>query len=164
MGLLARQLHAALDAAGSTLAVAESLTGGRLAVTLAEAPGASSVFKGLVTAYATDVKAQVLHVPPDLLDRKGLSTARSRNRWPRRADPHVRHLRARHHRRRGPRPQDGHPPGTVHIAVAGPHGTASVELGVHGDREVVQHAAVIGAHQLLHGHLRPTDSPIGETR
>ncbi|MDQ0312602.1 nicotinamide mononucleotide (NMN) deamidase PncC [Kitasatospora herbaricolor] len=30
--VLARQLHAALDAAGSTLAVAESLTGGRPAV------------------------------------------------------------------------------------------------------------------------------------
>ncbi|GGV49961.1 competence damage-inducible protein A [Kitasatospora herbaricolor] len=158
--LLARQLHAALDAAGSTLAVAESLTGGRLAVALAEAPGASSVFKGSVTAYATDVKAQVLHVASDLLDSRGPVDGEVAQQMAQGVRTLMRATYALATTGvAGPASQAGHPPGTVHVALAGPHGSTSVELGVHGDREAVQHAAVIGALQLLHDHIRPSESP-----
>lgn len=54
-----------------TVAVAESLTGGRVAAALTAVPGASAVLRGSVTAYATDLKASVLGVDPALLSRSG---------------------------------------------------------------------------------------------
>ena len=49
--LLARLAHRR-----QTLAVAESLTGGLLAATLVDVPGASRVFRGGLVVYATDLK------------------------------------------------------------------------------------------------------------
>ena len=45
-----------------TISVAESLTGGLIAASLTEIPGASSVFKGSVTAYSDEIKQNVLNV------------------------------------------------------------------------------------------------------
>ena len=45
-----------------TLAVAESLTGGLVAASLTEIPGASKVFKGSITAYSDEIKQNVLNV------------------------------------------------------------------------------------------------------
>src|SRR5205814_1838086 len=42
---------------GQTLAVAESLTGGLLAATIVDVPGASHAFRGGFVVYATDLKA-----------------------------------------------------------------------------------------------------------
>ncbi|MCU7826824.1 CinA family protein [Kitasatospora sp. DSM 101779] len=53
---LARQITAAPDAAGRTLA-AESLTAGALCQVLAEAPGAAGVLRGGVVAYGVSSKA-----------------------------------------------------------------------------------------------------------
>jgi nicotinamide-nucleotide amidase len=49
-------LVARLTAAGQTVAVAESLTGGLVAAALTEVAGASAVVRGGVLAYATDLK------------------------------------------------------------------------------------------------------------
>lgn len=56
------------------MAVAESLTAGRLGAVLAEAPGASRTFRGGVIAYATEVKASVLGVDERLPAEEGPST------------------------------------------------------------------------------------------
>lgn len=54
---------------GSTLALAESCTGGLLAERLTAAPGASAYFKGSAVTYSNDAKARVLSVPEaDLRD------------------------------------------------------------------------------------------------
>ncbi|WP_329493621.1 CinA family protein [Kitasatospora herbaricolor] len=153
---LARQLHSALAAAGSTLAVAESLTGGLLALTLTEAPGASTVFRGSVTAYATGTKADVLRVDRALLDARGP------------VDPGVAEQMAQGVRHlmnstyalattgvAGPTPQDGTAPGTVYIALATPDRTTSTRIDVDDDRHSVQHATVLNALTMLRDHLRP---------
>src|SRR3954465_5218224 len=62
---------AALGERGETLAVAESLTGGLLAAAFVEVPGASRVFRGGIVAYATELKAKLLAVPPPLLSSHG---------------------------------------------------------------------------------------------
>src|SRR6266704_749499 len=54
-----------------TLAVAESLTGGLLAATIVDVPGASRAFRGGLVVYATDLKASLAGVPADLLDARG---------------------------------------------------------------------------------------------
>jgi nicotinamide-nucleotide amidase len=54
----------AVAGTGRSIAVAESLTGGLLASTLARAEGSSEWFRGGVVSYASEVKHHVLGVPP----------------------------------------------------------------------------------------------------
>lgn len=53
-----------------TIAVAESLTGGRVQARITEVPGASEYFRGGMTAYALDRKVELLGV-----DREEVSAA-----------------------------------------------------------------------------------------
>lgn len=60
-----------LRAAGETLSVAESCTGGLLGAALTAVPGASDVFLGGVIAYDDRIKLELLGVPADELAREG---------------------------------------------------------------------------------------------
>jgi nicotinamide-nucleotide amidase len=51
----------------SSIAVAESCTGGRIAALLSSIPGASAYFYGGVVAYKTETKQDVLGVSDDLI-------------------------------------------------------------------------------------------------
>jgi nicotinamide-nucleotide amidase len=142
---------------GETLAVVESLTGGLLAATIVEVPGVSAVFRGGLVAYATDLKATLAGVPPDLLAARGP------------VDPEVAVALAEGGRTRcgadwslattgvaGPDPQDGKPVGLVFVAVAGPGGSGGVRrLTLPGDRAAVRAGAVAAALDLLAERLRP---------
>jgi nicotinamide-nucleotide amidase len=135
---------------GETLAVAESLTGGLLAATIVDVPGASAVFRGGLVVYATDLKQTLAGVPADLLAAHGA------------VHPQVAQALARGARDRcradwglattgvaGPDPQDGQPVGTVFIAASGPAGTRVRALRLPGDRAAVRHSAVTAALDLL---------------
>ena len=61
--------------AGSTLAVAESCTGGLVAARLTSVAGSSDVFRGGIVAYANEVKAAELGVAEELLERHGAVSA-----------------------------------------------------------------------------------------
>ncbi|WP_421741895.1 CinA family protein [Cellulomonas sp.] len=136
---LAADLLAALGARGWSLGVAESLTGGLVSSALVDVPGASTVLRGAVVAYATDLKGTLLDVDPALLAARGA------------VDPDVARAMAVGACRRlgtdvglattgvaGPDPQDGHPPGTVHVAVATPEGTRVRSLQLVGSRAAVR--------------------------
>jgi nicotinamide-nucleotide amidase len=58
-----------------SLATAESITAGLIARRLGQVPGASAWFHGGVVAYVNRVKAEVLGVPEDLLDKHGAVSA-----------------------------------------------------------------------------------------
>ena len=66
-GLKARRL---------TLGCAESCTGGLIAKRITDVPGASQVFKGGIVSYTNAVKANVLHVPEELLKQFGAVSAK----------------------------------------------------------------------------------------
>jgi PncC family amidohydrolase len=157
---LARLAVELLTASGHTVAVAESLTGGLVTGALTSIPGASIVVRGAVVAYATDVKAALLGVPPDLLARQGP------------VDPDVAMAMADGARRllgasyglattgvAGPGPADGKPQGTVFVAVAGLSETSCDGLeGMHGDRQQVREATVSWALSSLVRALREDNS------
>src|SRR5207245_10041591 len=60
-----------LRARAMTVACAESLTGGSLAVRLSAEPGASAFFRGSAVCYAADAKRDVLGVSQETLDGPG---------------------------------------------------------------------------------------------
>lgn len=138
-----------LAARGETVATAESLTGGLLAATIVDVPGASAVFRGGLVVYATDLKATLAGVPRDLLDERGP------------VDPDVAAALAAGARKRcgttwglattgvaGPTPQDGIAVGTVFVAVSGPS-TAGQAMRLGGDRPAIRAGAVRAAIALL---------------
>ncbi len=69
MSAVVEDLLRRLVARGETLATAESLTGGLLAATIVDVPGASNAYRGGLVVYATDLKATLAGVPTPLLDR-----------------------------------------------------------------------------------------------
>jgi nicotinamide-nucleotide amidase len=66
---LASSLIKKLQENNLTLAVAESLTGGLVAASLTEIPGASKVFKGSITAYSDEIKQNVLNVNKETISK-----------------------------------------------------------------------------------------------
>jgi len=66
---LAYELIQKLGQGQLTISVAESLTGGLVAASLTQIPGASAVFKGGIIAYGDEIKQQVLKVDPALITK-----------------------------------------------------------------------------------------------
>ena len=66
---LAYELIQKLGQRHLTISVAESLTGGLVAASLTQIPGASAVFKGGIIAYRDETKEQVLKVDPALITK-----------------------------------------------------------------------------------------------
>ncbi|MEM6804939.1 MAG: nicotinamide-nucleotide amidohydrolase family protein [Bacteroidota bacterium] len=60
---------------GLTLAVAESLTGGNVSGKLVKISGASTYYKGSVTAYAVQAKEEILQVPKEQIVKYGVVSA-----------------------------------------------------------------------------------------
>lgn len=163
----AEQVVEALRRAGATVATAESLTGGLVAAALTSVPGASSVFRGGVVAYATELKAALAGVPQDVLDHDGPvapATAEAMAHGVRAACEATYGLATTGVA--GPGAQDGHPPGTVHVAVAWPDGvrvrSAEPSRDV-GDRAAVRQLAVEMALALIADKLEDGDRHTGES-
>jgi|SRR6266568_2319951 len=74
---LAEEVGKRLIAAGMTLAVAESCTGGLLGAWLTAVPGSSAYFLGGVISYADAVKVSLLGVPAEVIREKGAVSAES---------------------------------------------------------------------------------------
>ncbi|MFD7876238.1 CinA family protein [Streptomyces sp. NPDC059766] len=151
MSSAAADLVRLLTVKGETVAVAESLTGGLVAAEITAVSGASKVFRGSVTAYATDLKHALLGVDPTLLAERGA------------VDPQVAAEMAAGVRKAlgadwglattgvaGPEPQDGQPVGTVFVALDGPptahSGSAGggkvMALRLNGDRAEIRMESV----------------------
>ena len=141
--------------AGQTVAVAESLTGGLLGAALTEPPGSSAAFRGGVQVYATDLKASLAGVPDDVLATHGAVSEQA-------ARAMASGVRERLGASwgvaltgvAGPDEQEGHPPGTLHVAVAGPDAVVTRSTRLPGDRGRVRALAVTAALELLRRQLR----------
>jgi len=146
----AADLVSRLTAAGETVAVAESLTGGLVTAALTDVAGASAVVRGGVLAYATDLKAQVLGVDDVLLARVGSVDAEVAEQMA----SGVRSLMSATYGLAttgvaGPDSGDGKPVGMVYVAVVGPVTSRVKALGLSGDRADIRAQSVLAVLTLL---------------
>lgn len=154
------ELAEILLAAGLTISVAESLTGGLLTAELAKVPGISASLQAGIVAYQTELKHKLLDVDSDLLAREGavsaeaaLAMARGVRRVTRidRRDPDIGVSTTGV---AGPSQQEGKPAGLVYVGIDSIFGDHVVRLDfsnlvdpadVLGSRERVRTATVEAA-------------------
>jgi nicotinamide-nucleotide amidase len=136
---------------GLTLGLAESVTGGLVTGRLTGIAGASSVLRGGVVSYASDVKFNVLGVSqgpvvsPEAAVEMAIGAKRVLG-----ADVGLSLTGVA-----GPEEQDGHRPGTLCIGVALPDGTtASSVVQLPGMRDQMRQLSVISALDFLRRQLR----------
>lgn len=133
-----------------TVACAESLTGGAVCAALTSVPGSSVAVRGGVVAYSADAKRDLLGVDPGLVAAHGT------------VHPEVAKQMAQGARGRlgaewgvattgvaGPDGWEGHEPGEVHVAVAGPAVVRARMLQLPGERRRVRGLGVAHALDLL---------------
>jgi len=136
---------------GLRLATAESCTGGLVGARLTDAAGASEAYAGGVVAYSDELKAQLLDVPVETLERYGAvsaETARAMAEGARTAlgvDVAVAVTGVA-----GPgggTPEK--PVGLVYVHASSPEGEEARELRIPGDREAIRGRATgISLHTL----------------
>lgn len=158
------------------IAVAESLTGGLLASTLVEVPGASRALSGAVVAYAADLKRTLLGVDDTLLLCEGPVNSEVAQQMA----SGVRHACATR-REEGflpaeigvsttgvagpdPDPQSGQARGTVWIAVSSGADSEAIRVMLSGSRAEIRAGAVQAALQLLYAKLSEVDSSFSGDR
>lgn len=147
--------EAALDAhrrAGTTVATAESCTGGMVAAALTAIAGSSSVFERGFVVYSNAAKAELLGVPPLLIESRGAVSADVAAAM---AEGAISHSRADVAVSitgiAGPGGGSAEKPvGLVYIAIAARRGPVKVERHVFaGDRAAVRAASAERALTLL---------------
>jgi len=144
--MTARLLVDALRTRRLTVSFCESLTAGLTAATLADVPGASTVLRGGLVTYATDLKHSLARVPQELLDAHGpvaeptAAAMATGCRTVCGSDWAVALTGVA-----GPDPQDGHPVGEVWVAWAGDGGVDTQQLALSGTRREIREQAVEAA-------------------
>ena len=135
---------------GSTLAVAESVTGGLIGGRITNIPGSSEVFRGGVVSYASDVKFDVLGVTPGPVVSESAAIEMARGvRRVLTSDVSLAVTGVA-----GPDEQDGRPVGTLCVGVVledgSEHSTTSV---LPGQRDQMRQFSVITALSFLRSLL-----------
>ncbi len=153
------RIIASLTSSHTTIAVAESLTGGLLTSALVDVPGASAVLRGGVIAYDTAIKHSVLGVDAEVLAAHGA------------VHPDVAMQMAVGVRSvlavdgvpaeigiattgvAGPDAQDGQPPGTAFVGLAIRADVRCFALRLTGDRAAVRAEVVRRSLMILEDSL-----------
>ncbi|MGW4325152.1 CinA family protein [Nocardia sp. NPDC004573] len=154
----AQELAELAQKADITVAVAESLTSGRLSATLGAAPNSSEWFRGGLVAYSTEVKRTVLGVPDvPVVSQTAAEAMATGVRTLLKAVVAVAVTGAG-----GPDPQDGQPPGSVWFAIAGEQGVRAWHRQFDGEpADVVAQTVACATETLLDTvrSLGPDGSP-----
>jgi nicotinamide-nucleotide amidase len=130
-----------LVAKGSSLAVAESITGGLMASRLVNVVGASAWFRGGVVSYASDVKFDLLGVPRGPVVSAAAAEAMATGvRRVMGSDVGLSVTGVA-----GPDEQDGQPVGVVFVGLAIGDHVEHAQLRLPGDRPRIRAYSVISA-------------------
>jgi len=138
-----------LRRAGLSLGLAESLTGGLVGARITAVPGASDFFRGCIVSYASDVKHDLLGVPPGPVVSEAAAMAM--------AEGAARVLGADVGLAvtgvAGPAEQDGQPVGTVWLGWSMQGRAGATLVNLPGQREQVRQLAAISLLDLLRRRL-----------
>lgn len=142
-----------------TVAVAESITGGRIGDLITSIPGSSKVFKGGFITYSNETKNSVLQVPIDLLEGKGAPGAISRIVVEKMAIETQKFVKSSYaiaiSGNAGPESAENKPIGLTFLAVADESGILlSKELQLHGNRDTIKQRAAKHALYALWSSIR----------
>jgi nicotinamide-nucleotide amidase len=142
---------------GLTLGCAESVTGGLIASRLTDVPGASAVFRGSIVSYASEVKREVLGIPPGpvVSDEAAEAMAEGACRVLG-CDVAVSVTGVA-----GPETQDGMPVGTVFMGLCVDGEAESTMIRLPGDRARVRQFATISVLDWLRRRLQAGDGAAG---
>ncbi|HUK91236.1 MAG TPA: competence/damage-inducible protein A [Blastocatellia bacterium] len=125
---------------GYTIATAESVTGGLIAERITRVPGSSQYFLGSVVSYSPEVKTQLLGVPRELIESRGVVSGEV-------AEAMARGVKARIGSTialsttgiAGPGgATEGNPVGTVYIGMADDVGSSNRRFILPWDRHLVR--------------------------
>lgn len=157
-GDLATVIGRQLMAAGHTLAVAESCTGGGVASTCTAVAGASAWFMEAAVTYSNAAKVRSLGVDPAAIEAHGaVSEIVARQMAEGVRDRAGTDYGLSTTGIAGPGGgSEAKPVGTVHMALATPVGTTHRLVRLGGSRERIQRIAVVTALDLLRRHLDGT--------
>ena len=138
-----------------TLAAAESCTGGLFSKRMTDLSGASEIYHGGVVSYVNEVKANVLGVSPETLDRFGAVSAETAGEMAEGvrkvcgSDLGISFTGVA-----GPNRDDrGNEVGTVYVGIAADQTKVSL-LKLDGDRDTIRSLAVEQGMELLAELLR----------
>ena len=158
---LANRLQVACLASGSTVALAESCTGGLVAAALTEIAGSSGYFVGGVVAYSNDAKRDLLGVDEEVLAAHGAVSAQAaramavgaRERFGATLAASVTGIAG---------PDGGSaekPVGLTYVAVADPDGVDVRRIVWPGDRAANRHDSTIAVVEMLLARIGGRDAP-----
>ncbi len=128
---MAKVVFDLLKTSGKTITAAESLTAGLFQSSLADFPGASSIFKGGFVTYSIEEKAKMLQIPLQDLEMHGVVSAFTAEKMAEQArllttsDIGVGLTGVA-----GPDSLEGHPAGTVFIGISSSSGTHSIKVAI----------------------------------
>jgi nicotinamide-nucleotide amidase len=152
-----------LTQAGSTLACAESITGGGVGARITSVPGASEVFVGSGVVYRNEAKAGVLGVSRETLEGPGpvseecaLEMAGGARRV------FGSDLGLSLTGAAGPESHGGSPPGVIWVALHGDEVTHARGFQVPGERDRVRRWAEQAALDLVRRHLEGRPLPASD--
>ena len=144
MNNILKQINDALQSTESTVATAESCTGGLIGATLSSRSGSSLTFVGGAITYANEAKIEVLRVPEELLRQCGAvsrEVAITMAESARTLFDSTYALSATGIA--GPTGGSAEKPvGTVWCGMAGPRGTNTMLLNLRGDRDAIRQLTV----------------------
>ncbi len=145
-----------LEAKGLTLSTAESCTGGWVGKVVTAVPGSSRYYLGGVVTYSNELKARLLDVPPQLLEREGavsepVAEAMARGVRKRTGSTHSLSVTGI----AGPEGGGpGKPVGLVWFGLSSPKGTHTKQRIFPGERKTVRLGSMLFALDWLRRYLQ----------
>ena len=145
---------------GLTIASAESLTGGSVAVRLSTAAGASDYFKGSAVTYTAEAKRKVLGVRKETIDGPGVVSEECAVEMAQGARRlYESDVALALTGVAGPEPHDGKPPGTVCLGLSAKDRDESRCFRAPGDREQVRRWAEQAGLDMVRRYLEGSPQP-----
>jgi nicotinamide-nucleotide amidase len=152
-----------LVGAGTTIACAESITGGGVGARITAVPGASEVFAGSAVVYRNEAKAEVLGVSRETLDGPGpVSEACAREMAAGARKLYRTDLALALTGAAGPEAHGAAEPGTIWIALEGEGVSHARGFRVPGERDRVRRWAEQAAMDLVRRHLEGRPLPASD--